>query len=950
VQTQPNGTQRATWPVADPPLVSIIIPTRDSPELIKECVNGLLRRTSYPRKEIVLVDTMSIDPAVHAFYDDLRRGNLATIVAFKCDFNYSAACNAGARMARGELLLFLNNDIEVRDPGWLEEMVRLAMLPGVGIVGTKLLYPEGMVQHAGVVIGMHMCGLIFNRVDEGTWGPFGGPDVYRNYLAVMGACQMIHRQVFERFGGYDERYRIANSDVAICLRAWRAGARVVYTPYAALTHHEGVTRGRSNPEEDIERTAADLAELAVLEDPYFHPELSAHKSVPTLRVMPEPSPWKTLEEQVRLLMPRRRASALDLFNDLALGEASEGHPWRWPRLAIAADAETSWGAVRLVIDLLRGNESLRKRFPHALSDGPDGAFCRWLRDEGGSALGLSPAAREHIAIAFARRPGKRARQIYELRDDLRHAFPLGLTPAGRRELFQWLMSYGWSEHRLRREEIWWFLLECQEDPTRELLRSYGLHAAWQRRFPDGLTVFGCDAFAEWLRERYGIVDSAWLHPDSWSLSLTPLEQIRLGYAAHETWQRTIPDAFVDGNRMRMLVAWLRQQEIPSADAHPEWWALLEAEMAADGFVGLNVIGHFCYPSGLQASARSIVESLCRVGVRTASRDVPTQIATDIPGHGDYLGLEVHDVSLVHVQPEPFFETLYVRAGLAERSGVYRIGLWYWELEIVPSEWGRIGAALDEIWAPTRFVARALAPVMAQPIVPMMPGVELGRFTPRPRSHFGLRDDRLVFLFMFDMASIMERKNPHVLIEVFARAFRRDERVQLVLKTFRGDLHPGRIRELRRAGERVGALVIDEVLTREDSYALMHACDCYVSLHRSEGFGLTMAEAMLMGKPVIATGYSGNMDFMDEQNSLLVDYKLILLERDVPPYGRGFHWAEPSVEHAVRHLRWVYEHREKARALGERARRDVEDRLSIEAAGRRIANRLAQIRDARGARA
>src|SRR5206468_1143039 len=156
------------WPVVDPPLVSIIIPTRDKPELIKQCVDGMLRRTSYPRKEIVLVDTFSLDPTVHEFYDELRRDGLATIVPFERDFNYSAACNAGARAARGELLLFLNNDIEVRDPGWLEEMVRFAQLPGVGVVGTKLLYPDGLIQHAGVVIGMHMCGLIFNRLPKRT--------------------------------------------------------------------------------------------------------------------------------------------------------------------------------------------------------------------------------------------------------------------------------------------------------------------------------------------------------------------------------------------------------------------------------------------------------------------------------------------------------------------------------------------------------------------------------------------------------------------------------------------------------------------------------------------------------------------------------------------------------------------------------------------------------------
>jgi GT2 family glycosyltransferase/glycosyltransferase involved in cell wall biosynthesis len=949
VETQPNGTQRATWPVTDPPLVSIIIPTRDNLEPIKECVDGLLRRTSYPRKEIVLVDTMSLDPAVHSFYDDLRQDGLATIVPFERDFNYSAACNAGARVARGELLLFLNNDIEVRDPGWLEEMVRFAELPGVGVVGAKLLYPEGTVQHAGVVIGMHICGLIFNRVAEGTWGPFGGPDVYRNYLAVMGACQMIRRDVFERVGGYDERYRIANSDVAICLRAWCAGARIVYTPYAALTHHEGLTRGRSNPDEDTERTPGDLLELGIAVDPYFHPDLSWHHPEPRLRVL-EPVPWDTLGERVRhLRVPYRRASALDLFDDVALGEASAAHPWRWPRRATPAEAETRWGAVRFVVDLLRGDASLRKRFPHALSEGVNGAFCRWLDGEGGDALGLSETARERVAAAFMATPGRHVLQIYRLRGDLRRAFPLGLTPAGRRELLQWLTAHGCREGLLRLEEVWWFLLECAEDPAREVVRSYELHPEWQRMFPDALTIFGREAFAHWLQERHGITDAPWLDPARWPVSLTPLEEIRLGYAAHERWRRSVPDALVDHDRLRVLVAWLREHEFPSPEAQPMWWARLATEMAADGFVGLNVLAHFCYPSGLQASARSIVESLRRVGVRTTSRDVPTEVRHDMPAAPDHLGLEIYDVSLVHVQPEPFFETAYARAGLAQRAGVYRIGIWYWELETVPATWGRIGASLDEVWAPTRFIERALASVMAQPIVPMMPGVELGHFTRRPRSHFGLRDDRLIFLFMFDMASIMERKNPHALIEAFARAFRREESVQLVLKTFRGHLHPNLVHELRREAERVGALVIDEVLSREDSYALMQACDCYVSLHRSEGFGLTMAEAMLMGKPVIATGYSGNMDFMDEQNSLLVDCKVVALERDVPPYERGFRWGEPSIEHAVRHLRWVYEHRDDARALGERARQDVEQRLSFEAAGRRIAERLRQIRAARAGR-
>ena len=118
---------------------------------------------------------------------------------FNQEFNYSAACNTGYRSASGELLLFLNNDIEILDPGWLDELVRWGQLPGVGGVGTKLLYPDGQIQHAGVIVGMHHpYGLIYNKAPEGTWGVFGSPDVYRNYAAIMGACQLIRAGSLKR--------------------------------------------------------------------------------------------------------------------------------------------------------------------------------------------------------------------------------------------------------------------------------------------------------------------------------------------------------------------------------------------------------------------------------------------------------------------------------------------------------------------------------------------------------------------------------------------------------------------------------------------------------------------------------------------------------------------------------------------------------------------------------
>jgi len=164
---------------------------------------------------------------VFGLYDSIERSGRGRIIPLSGPFNFSTACNIGARHARGSLLLFLNNDIEVIDPEWLDEMVGWALVPAVGAVGAKLLYPDHTIQHAGIVFGLGLVGHIFSRVHEGHSGLFGSTEHYRNYLAVTGACQMWRRQVFEQIGGFDERFRLSFSDVVLCMEAWRAGYRVV---------------------------------------------------------------------------------------------------------------------------------------------------------------------------------------------------------------------------------------------------------------------------------------------------------------------------------------------------------------------------------------------------------------------------------------------------------------------------------------------------------------------------------------------------------------------------------------------------------------------------------------------------------------------------------------------------------------------------------------------------
>ncbi len=235
---------RVRFPDAPRPLVSVVIPNRDSLALITRIVDDLLHRTAYPHLEIVIVDNGSGDPAVLAFYE-ASRSERVTADRVVEPFNFSRMCNRGARLARGEALLFLNNDIEVVAPDWLDEMVECLAFSQTGIVGARLLYPDGSLQHAGVIVGLgEAAGHWYVAEKADTPGPMGRLAVRQTIGAVTGACMLVTRACFDALGGFDEvAFPIAYNDVDLCLRARAAGFRTLWTPFATLTHHESVSRG-----------------------------------------------------------------------------------------------------------------------------------------------------------------------------------------------------------------------------------------------------------------------------------------------------------------------------------------------------------------------------------------------------------------------------------------------------------------------------------------------------------------------------------------------------------------------------------------------------------------------------------------------------------------------------------------------------------------------------------
>ncbi len=627
----------------------------------------------------------------------------------------------------------------------------------------------------------------------------------------------------------------------------------------------------------------------------------------------------------------------------------------WPPQRVE-DIADRLGAVRFLIDLLRSRPDLRLRFPRALTGGPRGAFADWLAGDGRSPLALTDASLDHLREALEDDVSRPLRQYLLFRDDVRTHYPLGFTPAGRRGLFHWVANEALraggpdGAKAFGAEPMWWLFLSCAEEPADELVKTYLFMPDWQRAHPYGLTVFGRDRFAAWLVENYGLsTDHRWLEPAGWPVRSRPAEDIRLAYDGHGDWQLAHPDAFATPASAQALLTWLAGPDADLPREQREWCAarLRDGTVEELARPGVNVLGHFCFPSGLRVSVTSMADAMESCGLQVARRDIRTY-DVDEPHHVDFTERETHDVTVIHAQSDPFFDDAYARADLAERRRrTHRVAYWYWELDTAPASWRDTARQVDELWTGTRFVADALRGVTDKPVFTLFPGVRLPPFTPRPRTHFGLparEDGRFAFLFSFHMDSVMERKNPLGLIASFRRAFGEDEPVDLVLKTTSFGNYDAQLAELAAAAGTANVHVVDRVLDKHDIVALMESCDAYVSLHRSEGLGLTMAEAMLLGKPVVATRYSGNLDFMDDDDSLLVDCEVVPVRGIVPPYTvPGARWAEPSVAHAAELMRRVYDDVPFREALGRRARLSAERNLSIEAAGRRFAERIDAIR-------
>ena len=358
--------------------------------------------------------------------------------------------------------------------------------------------------------------------------------------------------------------------------------------------------------------------------------------------------------------------------------------------------------------------------------------------------------------------------------------------------------------------------------------------------------------------------------------------------------------------------------------------------------GVNLVGWFRGELGIGESVRCMARACDAVGLPAAlvelklnclNRNSDSTYAARLQEANPY------PVNIIHLDPL-VAQDIDHHHGPAFRADRYNIGYWAWELPEFPDGWVSKHRYFDEIWCPSEFTRAAIAAKLPKPVLAMPHAIDFPVPCGDFRAKFGLPERAFLFLFIYDLNSTQERKNPGAVICAFRHAFPEGGPVGLVIKSHNPERNAAACAALEAELDGVpGTHLIIRTLSRTEVYELQQACDCFVSLHRAEGFGLNIAEAMFLGKPVIAADWSGTAEFVNAANGCPVNCRLVTLDHDYGPYRRGQSWADPDIDHAAHWMRRLVEDGALRERLGAQAAADIRQRFSPAVIGRRYLRRL-----------
>jgi len=359
--------------------------------------------------------------------------------------------------------------------------------------------------------------------------------------------------------------------------------------------------------------------------------------------------------------------------------------------------------------------------------------------------------------------------------------------------------------------------------------------------------------------------------------------------------------------------------------------------------GVNMSGLFNAEIGFGEAIRNNLKALEKVGIPAKPINFNMQLNHRLNDSSVAFEDNINDypINIVHVNMDTIWSFLKEKSSDFFKNK-YNIGYWAWEMEEFPDEYVEYFKYYDEIWTCSKYCLDSMSLKSDIPVINIPHAIDINEKDINENFDTRLTSECYHFLFVFDYNSLIERKNTLAVIDAYEKAFGKDnERVKLVLKTSVPGSHLSMARSQvkTRIANNNNIIYKEEMLRRNDLLALMNKADCYISLHRSEGFGLTMAEAMALGKPVIATGYSGNLDFMNINNSFLVKYKMIKHEYDLSVLPKNNYWSDPDTDHAAELMKLVYENPGMAKSIGEKAKEDIQNYFSLDAIGIKMKKRL-----------
>lgn len=846
--------------------VSVIIPVYNHIELTSECLKSLQENTLDTDYEVILVDDGS-DAATKAQLSKLA-GERVTLVTSPSNQGYAHANNLGSLYAKGKYLVLANNDL-IFLPGWLPPMLAaFEKCDRPGLVGNVQYNAQtGEIDHAGTRISAKGSLLHRKKKDRGLLGT----PAYSKNKVVTGACCAIPRTLYQETGGFDEAFLNGGEDVDLCLRLAKRGYKIYVANQSEVRHHVSATR--KEPNLNDERNSRLLQRR-------WGSELANHSA----SSWPDRYLKQALQtKHIRALETNLLKQALPRFLTLKKGTAPAA---LYQSLCEQERNERHW---KSCLDGLSDEEIKQKERTTYSSPFEDRYTYEGLFAEGEDATGvwLRDLAQVTIPRGTLVSSIQIAGEIAPATESIDRG-PLGLAitvndaaTSSRYPVKEGPFQIDFDNAPAKAQDCTQIKIKLLGVERSNTLAYLGRILAKNKLIPNS------------LRERLGKYRAQKLNKR--------LELHTIG---------------INGDDL------LNFKENATNPLNTEY-VLNHAQL------GVNLTGWFKAQLGIGESARLAAKALKASGI--PHNLVPLKVNCLASQGDDSLDHELTEenpyaINIFHIDA-PQSADIDHHHGDAFRKNRYNIAYWAWELPDFPDEWMQYMRYFDEIWAPSNFVRDAIAIKAPVPVITVPHCIDFSIPDRDYRKELGLPSDQFLFSFAYDLNSYQERKNPKAAIEAFKTAFAGSDLAQdvgLVIK-----VHS--VENNRKAYERLNELLkdlpnvhfIDKTLSREMTYGLMKACDSYLSLHRAEGFGLTVAESMLLEKPVISTNWSATSEFVNASNGCPVAFKLIELEKNHGPYKKGQVWADPDPQDAARHMLDLVKNPQKARLLGQEARKSIQ---------------------------